>query len=232
MTEELAQMLEAFNEDIPERGIASWAAFIHFEKMNEVLRTLSPLPWSVRPDPERPGTFYIAGAPDSSIVAEGLTQEDAMNILYLINEMPEAVEHFEELARLWDVLVEGAPNRFDEVTAYLNTIQEYQIKIAQLEAEAAPIPEVSSAGDLSFMHIGHFIVGSGIPELDEQPIVAVSSDGDFVRVNYGRENSNLAVLPKSLPLQVEIVGSISQFKPLEETGGSPNETATPQDATD
>lgn len=227
MTDELMQLPDAFEEDIPDRGIASWAAFIHFEKINEVLKGLTPLPWSVHPDPEREGTYYISGAPDTAVVAEGLTQKDAFNILYLINELPEAVEHFEELAKLWDVLVDGAPGRVEEVTDYLDTIASYQMKIAQLEANAAPIPEVQVAGDLSFMHIGHYLQAPGFSDIDEVPIVSVKHIGDFVKVTMHMDNSQVAILPKDLEVGVKVVGRLEQSQPAQVSGGSSDEITNP-----
>lgn len=190
--------------DVPGRGIAKWAAFKHFARINEVLGTLTPLGWSVHHDPQRPGTCYIAGAPETAVVAEGLTIEDANNIVFLVNEMPEAVEHFEELARLWDVLVEGAPENFQEITDYLDTIIDYQVKIAQLEENPSPVPPVAVAEDLNYMHIGHFLVtpdGEGA----HMPILSATQRGNKVVVRLGDGDKTVTyVLNKDEPVNIVI----------------------------
>lgn len=213
MSEEVAEVLE---DDAPQQGIASWAAMIHLRKIEEVIRDLTPTPWAVHPDPDKPGSFYISGPPDTRVVAEGLTQEDATSILYLINELPETIEYFEDLAKLWDVLNDGAiESKAGELNVYLDIIAKYQTHIAQLEANPAPIPEVSTAKDLSFMHVGHMIT-VGEAEMGI-PIVSVDQRNEsFAIVTAGYDNNIVFYLPKDQPVTVTIVGSLAQWLPEEE----------------
>lgn len=197
--------LDEPQDDIPDRGITQWSAFKHFADINRLLATLTPLAWGVHLDPERPGTFYIAGAPETAVVAEGMTLENAQSIVSLINELPEAIEHFEELSRLWDVLLDGAPTDFKEVTDYLDTIHNYQMRIAQLEGDPAIIPPVSVAGDLTFMHIGQFFSqGEDDDDAPYEPILGVVAKGGKVKVIIGTEPKTIYILNKDEPVKVNI----------------------------
>lgn len=195
----------------PESGITQWAAFKHFAAINDVLATLTPLEWSVHLDPERPGTYYIAGAPETAVVAEGLTLDDANSIVFLVNELPGAIEHFEELSRMWDVLLDGSPSDFTEISDYLDTINEYQVKIAQLEGTPAVIPETSVAGDLTFMHVGHFlsVLSMESPDSNDHvvasdPILYVANVQGKVKVTLGGGANTTYILNPDEPVKVTI----------------------------
>ena len=165
-------MSETINEisaAIPPKGIAEWAAFKHFERMEEILKRLTRLSWSIRQDSQNPGTYYIAGPPETEVVAEGLTQENAQAIADLVNELPEALEYFESLAKLWDILSDGDLDEHSELSNYIGVIESYQLRIAQLEANPSPIPEVATAADLSYMHVGKYIKTIVSPD-EELPV--------------------------------------------------------------
>lgn len=212
MSEEVAVPEEAVEEEedveVEEEGLASWASFIHLQKIEAAIRALTPMPWRVMPDPEDEEKFYIAGPPETRVVMEGMNQEDAENIVYLINNLPEAIEHFEDLAQLWDALTSGEPDTWEKFDDYLEVIRRYQMHIAQLEGTAAVIPSVSTAADLTFMHIGSWLrVRTSGPENSlYQPIQMVSEVEDFIEVTLGGNGPTTVVmyLPKDMAVHVEI----------------------------
>lgn len=204
MTEEA---LPFEGEDAPTTGIASWAAMSHLTKIEELVRMLTPTSWAVHPDPDAPGSFYISGPPETAVVAEKMTEQDARAVVALINELPEALEYFEDLARLWDVLNDGVlGSDSDELSTYLEIIRKYQMHIAQLEDNPAPIPPVEVAGDISFMHVGHYLKHEDLYE----PIVSVSQDKDELTVlQVGSSNNILLYLPKTFSVEVDVVGALA-----------------------
>lgn len=199
--------------DEPTSKVAEWTAVTHLSRIEGYLGMLTTGPWAVHPDPESPGTYYLSGPPETRVVAEGLTLEDANAILGVINELPETLEYFTDLARLWDVFNDGIlDSQSDELRTYLEVISKYQMHIAQLEGNPAPIPEVSSAADLSFMHVGHLLTVEGT-EYDALPIVAVSRAGELVSIRAGAVNEVHLILSPDHPVQVTVFGQMAKLLP-------------------
>lgn len=223
MTEQPTTEADLGDEDVPSNGTAAWATFMNLQEMEEASRSLTPLPWAVHPDPDRAGLFYVSGPPETEIIAEGLTEENARNLVFFVNAIPEALEQFEDLAKLWDALADGIPTGTDEVSPYLDTIGKYQMEIAQLAANPAPIPEVTKASELSFMHVGHTLVLDGLEmtEVNYSPITSISTVGDFVKVTLGESSTTTLLLPQDAPVKVAVMGPILNYMP--EAFSDPNE---------
>lgn len=203
------------DEGVPSTGIANWASFKHLSEIEEALTALTPLPWSAHPDPDREGQYYLGGPPETEVVAEGLTRENAETLVYFINALPEALEHFEDLARLWDVLNDGTLESGDELGTYVEIIGKYQMRIAQLEDNPAPVPEASTAQDLTFMHVGSFLNVPSAGDVGYGPITSVIDSGDYIRVALA--NSTTLLLPPDVPVEVEVVGEVSRMRTGETT---------------
>ena len=225
-------MTETTDQAMPQRNIAEWAAFQHFQDINKILQKLTPLNWTAHPDPESEGLYYIGGPPDTNVVAEGLKQEDAESIVTLINELPEAIEYFEDLAKLWDVAVDlGDDGEEIDYEVIFPTITEvvnkYQLRIAQLEANPAPVPEVAVASDLTYMHVGHLLQ---VPALDRGslPIVGVKQSGDFVEVSCAMGKDTIILLHKDTPVEVQILGPLADMGVKEESPETVAEEETPE----
>ena len=204
-------MTETINEiapAIPTKGIAEWAAFKHFERMEQILTRLTRLSWSIRPDSQNPGTYYIAGPPETEVVAEGLTIENAQALVDLVNDLPEALEYFKSLAKLWDVLSDGDLDDYSELDNYLKVIQDYQLKIAQLEGNPAPIPAAATAADLSFMHVGRFVTTIVNPE-NSQPIRWVKQQDGITVLGVGTEHTYAVPSDSAVTVVVDIESPVA-----------------------
>ena len=204
-------MTETINEiapAIPPKGIAEWAAFKHFEHMEEILTRLTKLSWSIRPDSQNPGTYYIAGPPETEVVAEGLSLENAQAIADLVNELPEALEYFESLAKLWDVLSDGDLDDYSELDNYLKVIEGYQLKIAQLEGNPEPTPAVTTAADLSFMHVGRFVTTVVNPE-NSQPIRWVRQQDGITVIGVGVEQTYAVPSDSAVTVRADIESPVA-----------------------
>lgn len=175
--DEAAYMENASPEPAPETEVARWAATKHLDEVEAALSAITPLPWTMHRDPARTETFYISGPPDTEVVMEGLTYDNARNILFLMRSLPETGEFFRDLASLWDVLADAELRGGTEESTYFDIVSGYQLKIAQLEGSPAPVPAVEKAGDLSFMHIGHLLVLDTVNSGPADPSGA-SPDGD------------------------------------------------------
>ena len=46
----MSETIKDIDAAVPSKGIAEWAAFKHFERIEEILKRLTRLPWSIRPD--------------------------------------------------------------------------------------------------------------------------------------------------------------------------------------
>jgi hypothetical protein len=174
MSENLTPPLDEAAE--PQRSKADeWGDIQELRELKEVLPKLTPLPWSMHMDPTKVGeqTYYISGPPDTSVVMDNLTYDNASMILRIVNSVSAAVEAFDRLAQTVELL-ETEP----DPTSIHKLIQQYQLKIAQLSGEPTPIPEVSKAQDLSFMHIGQTLTLPGgetfqIYNVEQKPGVTV-----------------------------------------------------------
>lgn len=201
---EISAELQAEGEALEQASVYEWPTFQNFTRLNESLKDLTSQPWAVHEDPATKGRFYISGPPETEIVAEGLTQNNALVLVNIINSLPEVVGSYAELASLWDSLAGNGPNGFpSNPDIFVDTVRKYQMKIAQLEGNPSPIPEANTASDLSFMHVGHYLEVYGMSE----PIGSVFHDenGAFIRITMG--NSNIVVyLDPQTAVKVHIVG--------------------------
>lgn len=195
--------LMAEGEELEQGSVAQWAAFQQLVALDESLKILTSQPWSVHEDPATMGRFYISGPPETEIVAEGLTLNNAVVLVSIVNSLPEVVENYADLAKLWDALSDGVVDSPRDSDIFIEVVRKYQIRIAQLEGNPSPIPEATTASDLSFLHIGHYLDVYGMSE----PIGHVFHDPsrEFVRVTMG--NSNILVyLDPQTPVKVNVVG--------------------------
>lgn len=190
MSEDTTPPLDEATE--PQRSKADeWGDIQELRELKEVLPKLTPLPWSMHMDPTKEGeqTYYISGPPDTSVVMDNLTYDDASTILKIVNSVSTAVEAFDRLAQTVELL-ETEP----DPTSIHKLIREYQLKIAQMSGEPTPIPEVSKAQDLSFMHIGQTLT---LPGGDTFPIYHVEQKPGFTVVHLGDERTIAYFLPDS-----------------------------------
>ena len=200
---EVSAELQAEGEALEQGSVAQWASFQQLTRLDESLKVLTSQPWAVHEDPATKGRFYISGPPETEIVAEGLTQNNALVLVNIINSLPEVVENYADLAKLWDALADGVVDSPQDSDIFIEVVRKYQMRIAQLEGNPSPIPEASTASDLSFMHVGHYLEVYGMSE----PIGSVFHDenGAFIRVTMG--NSNIVVyLDPQTAVKVHTVG--------------------------
>ena len=215
----MSEMAEA--TATPERNVAEWAAYQHFQDIYEAFKNLTPLGWAMHPEPDGGGRFYIGGPPDTEVIAEGLTQENAEAIVNVVNNLPEALEYFEDLAKMWDLAMDlnddGEEKDKDEFFHTItDVVNRYQIRIAQAEANPAPVPAVATAEDLSYMHVGHLLTVEGV--VSAAPIVGVQAAGDtLVRVTLAQGyRETTLIIPKTIPASVSLLGKIAEIAPQSE----------------
>lgn len=224
--EEPVEEVEEVEEETDESNLATWASITFLKNVEEAIRNLTPMPWRVLPDPVEEDMFYVAGPPETKVIAERMSEEDARNLVYLVNNLPEAIEHFEDLAQLWDALYSGEPDNRTRVDDYLEVINRYQIHIAQLMGTASVVPEVSKASDLTFMHIGSWI---SIPTMGDGqttsylPISMVADRGDFMEVTLHLDMKEYIVY---LPKDMEVLVSISDSSPLRKESQTQDESTS------
>ena len=212
------EQLEPVVEEVaPPRNVTEWAAYQHFQEINTLLRDLTPMNWTAHADPEREGTYYIGGPPDTEIIAENLTKENAESIVKIINDLPEAVEYFEDLSKLWDAAMDMGTtaepaNTSDIFSTIMEVVNRYQLRIAQAEANPAPVPAATIAGELNYMHIGHLLTfeSAGVESL---PLTGIFPAGDeYVRVVLARPDADQhIILPLEAPVEVTLVGMMTDL---------------------
>ena len=204
MSEDVQEAAQA-----PDESIAQWAAFAHLEAVETAVQSMLPLPWSMHPDPGREGLYYISGPPETDVIMEGLTYDNARTLLYLVSNIPQAIEYFRDLAKLWDVLADSALTGSGDLKTYFDVVAKYQMEIAQLEGNPAPIPEVAKAGDLTYMHVGHFVqIPTMGGDANYSPLVSVRHlEGGFVAIELGGMRNTLIYLPEDMALSVAVIDS-------------------------
>ena len=211
---------EAYNEgkDFAE----NWYAFKLFQQITLACRALTSTPWMARPNLDPSQGWYLSGPPETRIVAEGLTKDDAQSLAFLINKLPEAAEAFEDLAKLWTLFEDGAI-KYEEISSYLEIVGRYQTRLAVATGDPKVIPEVETAGELSFLHIGTQV---SLPEgyYDDDitpPIINVKDLGEVVSLTVGYDVENRIILPKDTKVTVHNYGSVTRYLPSTESSPVP-----------
>lgn len=199
-------MTEPLNpEDLSEQvssEISKWADLAHLQSVEDEYSRLNTSTWSMHNDPTKENSYYITS--DNGVVMEGLSYETASGVLSLIRNIPEAIESFKDLSKMWNLVGDEALNSPEDSDEFIKLIHKYQLRIAQLEGSSAPVPEVSKASDLSFMHIGHPMLLPGAEE--PLPIYSVhQSPEGFTRVSVGSD-STVAYLPPDMNITVQVRG--------------------------
>lgn len=183
-----------------------WRIFQLAHAYRDFLDTLTPLPWSAREDLQGTGSYYIAGPPESRVVAEGMRGEDAIAIVNMVNAAPALLEGFNDIAEVLALQLGVKSPVGEEVDHddYLDIIDKYQLRLAQAEGSPESIPEVKVAGDLSFLHVGMAI--------DELPDFRLSGDLQIYTVTQVekatiiRTGTSTIVLPSDTPISVRPLG--------------------------
>ena len=200
----------------------NWYAFKLFQQITLACRALTSTPWMARPNLDPSQGWYLSGPPETRIVAEGLTQDDAQSLAFLINKLPEAAEAFEDLAKLWTLFEDGSI-KYEEISSYLEIVGRYQTRLAVATGDPKVIPEVETAGELSFLHIGTQI---SLPEgyYDDDitpPIINVKDLGEVVSLTVGYDVENRIILPKDTKVTVHNYGSVTRYLPSTESSPVP-----------
>lgn len=193
------------NIPVPESGTPSieWPALQTFSEIREELQRMTPRPWGYHQDPARPGTYYISGAPNTNVVAEGLSFEDASGLTRAISMLGKLEAEYKMMSALWDSLaVDDVAGAFNP-SEFMKAINSFQLEIAQLQGNPAPLPPVATAGDLTFMHIGQNLI---IPGFEPLPILLVEVVGDgFVKVTTGYGASSNLILSPETKVELEVL---------------------------
>ena len=211
---------EAYNEgkDFAE----NWYAFKLFQQITLACRALTSTPWMARPNLDPSQGWYLSGPPETRIVAEGLTQDDAQSLAFLINKLPEAAEAFEDLAKLWTLFEDGTI-KYEEISSYLDIVGRYQTRLAIATGDPKVIPEVETAGELSFLHIGTQVsLPDGYYDDDiTPPIINVKDLGEVVSLTVGYDVENRIILPKDTKVTVHNYGPVTRYLPSTESSPVP-----------
>ena len=200
----------------------NWYAFKLFQQITIACRALTSAPWMARPNLDPSQGWYLSGPPETRIVAEGLTQDDAQSLAFLINKLPEAAEAFEDLAKLWTLFEDGSI-KYEEISSYLEIVGRYQTRLAIATGDPNVIPEVATAGELSFLHIGTQV---SLPEgyYDDDitpPIINVKDLGEVVSLTVGYDVENRIILPKDTKVTVYNYGPVTRYLPSTESSPVP-----------
>ena len=203
MTENVDSAPEASEGD----RLDNWAIFKDVEVLRRVHRELPQGYLSVRQDIDPTRGFYIAGPPETYIIAEGLREDDAYAIVSILNTYLQLLDNFEQLREILTLQL-GVPlgQGIADVDDYLDIIDQYQLRIAQAEGTPAAIPPVTTAADLTFMHIGLYLSLSDEWGGGSTPwqITAIATVGESVRVHYSvGDSSGVYVMHKDTPVSIE-----------------------------
>lgn len=173
-----------------------WPTADSIDVLNDIMGELPPPPWKYAPDPANPGTFYVSGPADTRIVAEGMTEQDAANLVYLAGAVPQATSFWEDVRQLWHKMESGDAQGFE--TRALKIINDLQMRIAQYEGTTAVVPEVTTVGDLNALHVGHTV------EIGEAKfnVASVHQFGDLISIDAG--NGVLLYLNPDTPASIEV----------------------------
>lgn len=113
-------------------------------KMVDAFHT--PLPWTAR---EGEDGWYIAGPPETSVVVEGVSKNDALLITDIVNSAARIASHnillHKTLFENDDELSEGA---------VFDLARRLTIELAQATGNPIQLPDVKTAKDLSTLHTG------------------------------------------------------------------------------
>lgn len=203
MTEVLPPTITEEGEEQLSSTISQWADLAHLQEVEDSYQGLNPSSWSMHRDPTKEDVYYISGA--DSVVMEGLSYENASHLMSLVQSIPTAIESFQDLSKMWNIVGDEALESPDGMNEFFKLIHKYQLRIAQLEGNSSPVPEVTKASDLTFMHVGHKL---RIPGSDgmTMPIHQVYQDpSGFTRVNLGSGNT-VAYLPPDMEVSVQVQG--------------------------
>lgn len=158
--------------------------------MNIVRDTTTAQPWTVQQDVD--GTYYIAGAPDTKVVADNLSKADAEGIVAI---MSNAWDYSQEIHNLAKIITDP-----DNPDPMLELVREYHEELGRLQGTIAPIPSVSVAGDLNFLHVGSYLK---VGEHTQFPIYGVTApEGDDL-VSVATYDGRTLLLAKDTPIQIE-----------------------------
>lgn len=192
--------------------IASWDASILVESLSQALMSGTPLPWYVREDADPAKGYYLSGPPETRIVADSLSQEDVIKISTVFNDLPDLLEHFRDLLNLWNSQSSDDSNRL-----FFQSISNFQIKLALAEGGDRLAPEVKTAEDITFRHIGGWLFSK---DAVAGRIRSVSRSGDLVCIGLDSGEDITAFLSPDLPVSVVFDGD-----PFPEKTTPPNTSA-------
>lgn len=221
MTEELTAPAPEYAEEVEGSRTSDWEITRILNDIGLRLEATTSHPWRVQEDPDPSRGYYISGPPETRIIAEGMTESDAKSVVSIMNMLPDALEHMQDVITLWEALEDGSINTYEEASAYLEVIDRYQKRIAQLSGDPAPIPEVSTAGDLNFMHVGLQLRSADLftddLNRDGVSITSVSSlPNGYVKVSaYTLGSKQYYFLPADAKVEVETDNYYSSTEPLE-----------------
>lgn len=201
-----ANASEELNSDI-----ASWDASILVESLSQTMRSGTPLPWYVRENADPANGYYLSGPPETRIVADSLSQEDVIKISTVFNNLPDLLEYFRDLLNLWNSQSSNDSNLL------FRAISNFQIKLALAEGLDRLAPEVKTAEDITFRHIGGWLFSK---DAVAGRIRSVSRSGDLVHINLDGEEGRNAFLSPDLPVSVSFDGD-----PFPEKTTPPNTVA-------